>query len=115
VANQLQYFGGLYWMVSSGSRAVYSATGASWETYTTQSVMRTGTSTNRIIYSTFGNMSVISQIQWRTYNPFTYDTTTQFAVPQQVPANYDIDATTGRFFQNGLTRDKLNTLFIKAT
>jgi hypothetical protein len=115
VANQLQYFGGLYWMVSSGNRAVYSATGASWETYTTQSVMRTGTSTNRIIYSTFGNFNVISQIQWRTYNPFTYNTTTQFAIPQQVPASYDIDVTTGRFFQNGITRDKLTTLFIKAT
>jgi hypothetical protein len=115
VANQLQYFGGIYWMVSSGNRAVYSATGASWETYTTQSVMRTGTSTNRIIYSTFGSIGVISQIQWRTYNPFTYNTTTQFAVPQQVPASYDIDVTTGRFFQNGITRDKLTTLFIKAT
>jgi hypothetical protein len=115
VGNQLRYFGGLYWMVTSANRAIYSATGASWETYTTQSAMRTGTSTDRIIYSTFGNAAVIAQIQWYVYNPFTYNTTTQFALPQQMPASYDIDATTGRYFQNGLTRDKLNTLFIKAT
>jgi hypothetical protein len=115
VGNQLRYFGGLYWMVTSANRAVYSATGASWETYTTQSAMRTGTSTDRIIYSTFGNAVVIAQIQWYVYNPFTYNTTTQFALPQQTPASYDIDVTTGRYFQNGLTRDKLNTLFIKAT
>jgi len=112
--NSLVYFGGLYWGINSSGAAIYSATGNFWDTYTTQTVSSVGTSTNRVVYARFGSSSVVSSILWYVYNPFSYDTTTQFALPQQRPTS-TATSTTGAVTQNGVTRDKLTSLFIKAS
>jgi hypothetical protein len=100
--NKLVYgYGNLFWGVSS-NLIVYSSNGVFWETYTTQTAKNLGTSTNRVIYINDSSATHLSYL----YNPFSYDTTTQFSLPRQA---------TTLTTQNGITVDKLNSLYIKAT
>ena len=113
--NTLQYFGSLYWAVLNSTNLAYSADGQFWETFTTETFIKnTGTSTNRLIYARWGSQNVITSILWRFNNPFSYDTTTQFRIPAQLPTS-TATSTTGAITQNGVTRDKLTSLFIKAS
>lgn len=80
--NNLVYaLGGLFYGInSSNNTAVWSANGVNWGTLTT-SINNGGiaTKTNQLLYAQISSPNYIS----RAINPFTYSTSTQFAVPNQ--------------------------------
>jgi hypothetical protein len=82
LANNLVYALGdiFYGINASNNTAVFSANGINWGTLTT-SINNSGiaTKTNQLLYAQVSGNAYLS----RTSNPFSYSTSTQFAVPNQ--------------------------------